>query len=90
MPTSVRLDTQTEALIRRLTREQKRSKSDIIRDALQMLAHTESEQKTGRTHYETVKHLIGISDSGGQHLSQQTGKRFTEQLLRKRHERRPS
>lgn len=89
MPTSVRLDTQTEALIRRLTREQHRSKSEVIRDALRILARAESEQKTGRTHYETVKHLIGISDSGGQYLSQQTGKRFTEQLLRKRHERRP-
>ena len=89
MPTSVRLDTQTEALIRRLTREQHRSKSEIIRDALRILARAESEQKTGSTHYDTVKHLIGISDSGGQRLSEQTGKRFTEQLLRKRHERRP-
>jgi len=37
MPTSVRLDTETEALLRRLARERASSKSGVIRDALHAL-----------------------------------------------------
>ncbi len=34
--------------------------------------------------YESVKHLIGIADSGGQRLSENTGQKFTEILRKKR------
>lgn len=36
--------------------------------------------------YESVKHLIGIGDSGGQHLSENTGEKFLELLRKKRAE----
>ena len=35
-----------------------------------------------RTPYEKVKHLIGIFDSGGKRLSENTGEKFHELLLK--------
>jgi hypothetical protein len=36
--------------------------------------------------YEALRHLIGIADSGGQRLSENTGEKFFELLRKKRAE----
>ena len=59
MPTSVRLDAETEALLRRLARERGASKSDVIRDALQELAAA-SDAGEAAGPYTRIADLLGI------------------------------
>ncbi|HYL22311.1 MAG TPA: ribbon-helix-helix protein, CopG family [Gemmatimonadales bacterium] len=86
MPTSVRLDPRTEGLIRRLAKRQGRTKSQLIRAAIDALARdaAEAEARAGRlSAYNRIAHIIGIADSGGAGLSERTGERFRD-LLTKR------
>ncbi|MGH8248574.1 MAG: ribbon-helix-helix protein, CopG family [Gammaproteobacteria bacterium] len=80
MPTSVRLNPRTEALVRRLMAQRRQTKSELIRDALRALA--ESENRAEPTPYRLVEHLIGVADSGGLCLSERTGEKFRHLLSR--------
>lgn len=87
MPTSVRLDPRTEHLVNRLSKRRGQTKSEIIREAIKVLSEEEKDRRKRLTLYESMKHLIGIADSGGQRLSENTGEKFTELLLKQARER---
>ncbi len=86
MPTSVRLDAQTENLIQRLAKQRSMTKSEIIRKALAEFAQQEK-TKPLRS-YEAAKHLIGCVDSGGLELSKKTGEQFRNMIKSKAREKR--
>lgn len=81
MPFSLRLDEETERLIARLASTTGRSKSQVVREAVAAYGE-EHERRTAETPsaYETLKHVIGVVDTGGRHLSERTGQRFREVL----------
>lgn len=80
MPTSVRLDAKTEGLVRSLARKTGRTKSQLIRDAIERLARSEAAGEMRETPYETIKHLIGCAGGGPRHLSERSGEKFRELL----------
>ena len=82
MPTSVRLDPETEATLRRLARQRSTTQSDVIRDAVAAYGAAEDEEPTL---YERIRHIIGSAPPGPVDLSTDTGKKFGE-LLRAREE----
>ncbi len=88
MALSVRLDAKTESLIGRLARKRQQSKSEVIRDAIGVLAKQEEKGAEKKRPYDLVAHLIGCVDSGGANLSKNTGEQFTRLLREKAHARR--
>jgi len=81
---TVRLDTATEASLKRLALRRGQTKSDLIRDAISLLVEEEGEQSA----YQRLQSFVGIADSGGQQLSQNTGRRFRDALEEKHRARR--
>lgn len=84
MPTSVRLDPETEALLNRMARSSDRTKSEVIRKAL----HRMSEETLGTAEtsglYRTIEDLVGIAEDGPENLAREHKKRFREKLGRNR------
>ncbi|HWF60576.1 MAG TPA: ribbon-helix-helix protein, CopG family [Nitrospira sp.] len=80
MPLTVRVDVKTERLIQRLTRKRGRSKSEVIRDAIDILAKRAQEQEKAERPYEAVRDLIGSVRGGPSNLSERTGDRFQKML----------
>jgi hypothetical protein len=80
MPTSVRLDKRTEKTLTRLARQKSRTKSEIIRDAIE--SYAEREHKSGQqgSAYETIQDLVGCVSGGPKDLSLDTGQKFGEAL----------
>jgi Arc/MetJ-type ribon-helix-helix transcriptional regulator len=78
---TVRLDVNTEATLRRLSALRGQSQSEVIRDAIARLADQEDEQLSA---YQRLQPFIGVADSGGKQLSENTGKRLRELLEEKR------
>jgi hypothetical protein len=76
---SVRLDRESAALLERLAKRQRKAKSEIVRVALQALRSRERRRRPVRP-FELVSNLIGSWDSGGQRLSERTGRRFAQTL----------
>jgi predicted DNA-binding protein len=92
MPTSVRLDARTESLIRRLAKRHGRTKSELIREAIESLAREAAEAEApgaALSAYDRVAHVIGIADSGGANLSERTGDQFRDLLIRRARGRHP-
>lgn len=87
MAISVRLDPGTERLVERLARQRKQTKSEVIRDALGMLAQQEKGADGKKLPYDRVAHLIGCVRGGPTDLSVRTGEKFAK-LLRERTKRR--
>ena len=83
MPTSVRLDPKTEALVARLARKTRRTKSEVIRAAIARLAEVEAAPASATTPYEAMEHLLGVAHGGPPDLSVRTGEKV-RQLLRAR------
>ena len=81
MPTTVRLDPETESIIKRLARKTGRTKSQVIRDAIRVLAGSESPTEKVGGPYETIAHLIGCASGGPKDLSERTGEKFRKLLL---------
>jgi len=73
---------------RRLARKRQQSKSEVIRDAIGVLAKQEEKGAEKKRPYDLVAHLIGCVDSGGANLSKNTGEQFTRLLREKAHARR--
>ena len=93
MVATVRLDRKTEALMNRLVRRTGRSRSQVIREAIEQLAQAEGAGRPAATAYEAMEHAFGCWDSGGARLSERTGERFRALLtdrLRKAHPSRAS
>ena len=88
MPLSVRLDPKTESLIGRLARKRRQTKSEVIRDAICVLATQEEKGSGKKRPYDLVAHLIGCVDTGGARLSQNTGEKFAKLLREQSHARR--
>jgi hypothetical protein len=76
---NVRIDPKTAAYLDRAARESGRTKSELVREALQVMA--DQRASAAAPPAETIAHLIGSWDSGGMRLSERTGERFA-QLLR--------
>ena len=81
MPLSVRLDQKTESLIGRLARKRRQTKSEVIRDAIGVLAKQEEKGAATERPYERVAHLIGCVKGGPRNLSVDAGKKFHRMLL---------
>jgi Arc/MetJ-type ribon-helix-helix transcriptional regulator len=82
MTFTVRLDDETEALLERLAQSEGLSRAEIVRRSIRLLA----EQRMTRgetTPFDTLKHLIGRTRGGPPDLSERTGSRFRELLVRK-------
>ncbi len=84
MPTSVRLDPKTERLIERLARKKKQTKSEVIREAIEVLASQETRLDVQGGPYDAVADLIGCVSGGPPDLSERTGKRFLRLLTEKK------
>jgi predicted DNA-binding protein len=78
--TTVRLDVRTEAALKRLSTRRGQTKSEVIRDAITLLAEGEGEQISA---YERLEPFIGIAEGGDPKLSEDTGKRLREILENK-------
>ena len=81
MPLSVRLDARTEALIGRLARKRRQTKSEVIRDAIGVLAKQEEKGAEKKRPYDLVAHLIGCVKGGPRNLSVDAGRKFHEMLV---------
>jgi hypothetical protein len=88
MPLSVRLDAATESLIGRLARKRRQTKSEVIRDAIDVLAKQEEKGAGKQRPYDRVAHLIGCVKGGPRDLSVNTGKKFREILIERARKRR--
>jgi len=82
MPLSVRLDSETTAIVERVARRRRTSKSEVVREALSNLEREAVERKAD-TLYQAIEHLIGCVDTGRGDLSEDTGVKFRA-LLRER------
>ena len=82
MPVSVRLDPKTEELVTRLARKKGRTKSEVIRQAIRVLAEGQDAGKKPLRPYDAIAHLIGCAPGGPRDLSEQTGEQFRHLLLK--------
>ncbi len=83
MTITVRMDPDTEKLLNRLAKTKRTNKSRVVREAIHFLA--ERQKKVQRVSaYDLVKDLIGVIDTGGLNLSQDTHKKVSS-LIRKKH-----
>lgn len=83
MAISVRLDAATERLVSRLAKQRGRGKSEVIRDAIRLLAQAESGMAAGPSALDAVSDLVGTARSGRGDLSVRTGEKVRK-LLRAR------
>ncbi|MBF8247767.1 MAG: Ribbon-helix-helix protein, CopG family [Bacteroidetes bacterium] len=88
MPLSVRLDQKTESLIGRLARRRRQTKSEVIRDAIGVLAKQEEKSSAKKRPYDLVAHLIGCVKGGPRDLSVDAGKKFHAMLVERARKRR--
>jgi len=86
MPTSVRLDPDTEALLKRLARQSNRSKSEVIRDALHRMTDYSSELNERSSPYPSIADLLGVAAGGSATLAR-NHKRVYRDGLTKKHRR---
>ena len=83
MPTSVRLDPETEALLNRLAHTQRRTKSDILREALHRMAQDEQANETKQGPFAVVADLIGIAQGGPDDIARHHKQAFRDLLASK-------
>ena len=76
MPTSVRLDQETERLLQRLANRASRSKSEVIRLAIESLAREELAGDEQNRPFDLVSDLLGVVADGPDDLSERTGDRL--------------
>ena len=88
MPLSVRLNTSTRQLVERLARKRGQTKSEVIRDAIGILAHQEKGSDEEKRPYDMVAHLIGCVSGGPPDLSERAGEKFRQLLVEGRKKRR--
>lgn len=90
MPFSLRLDRDTEAMIRRLSGETGQSKSAVVREAIaEYIATRESRPASAVSALDRLKSFVGIVASGGANYSVHTHAKYREQLRRKHRAGRP-
>lgn len=84
MPLTVRVDVKTERLLQRLARKRGRTKSEVIRDAIGVLARQVEAQEATERPYEKIRDLIGSVHGGPPNLSRRTGEVFRGMLSARR------
>ena len=84
---NVRIDPEMAALLERVARQTGRTKSEVVRDALQTLRGRDAGE-VGKRPLEAMAGLIGCWDSGGLRLSERTGEQFVQLLTERRHAKR--
>jgi Arc/MetJ-type ribon-helix-helix transcriptional regulator len=85
MPVSVRLDAKTEGMVKRLARQRRQTKSEVIREAIKALAGNNKDGETKPLRpYEAIAHLIGCARGGPRDLSIRSGEKFRGLLLERR------
>lgn len=84
MPTSVRLDQDTKRLLQQLANRKSCTKSEVIRQAIEVLAAKEKLEEAATGPHELVSDLLGCVAGGPEDLSIQTGKRFRDLLASER------
>ncbi len=84
MATSVRLDPETEALLKRLARRSGRTKSDMLREALFRLAEEEQTGAKGDHPYAIISDLIGLASGGPPDLARAHKRAFRKRLSKGR------
>ena len=78
---SIRLDAETAAALERLAREQGKSKSEIVREALSQHAKRNGKRsQRGETLYDKIKDIIGSCSGGPSDLSVDSGKKYAAML----------
>jgi hypothetical protein len=80
---NVRVDPETASFLERIARQTGRTKSEIVREALQALRE-QTASSAPVPPSEAMAHLIGSWDSGGLQLSERTGERFAQLLQEKK------
>lgn len=86
MPMSVRLDEETEALIRQLAKAAGRTKSWVVREAV--AEYAAQREAPLRMPYEAFAPFIGVIETGHGTLSENTGDRYAELVTKKQRGRR--
>ena len=86
MPVSVRLDQETEALVRRISRSSRRSKSEVIRDAIRRMA-TEVPVASPDTVYDQIADIVGIARGGRRRYAARSEEVLRTLFARKRQRR---
>ena len=90
MPFSLRLDAGTEAKIRRLSAATGRSKSAVVRDAVEQYApEPDSAPIVGESAFDRLKAYIGSVRMGGANFSRDTHAKYRASLRRKHRAKRP-
>ena len=80
MPTSVRLDNETEVLLQRLAHRSGRTKSDVLREALHHLAAEQEKSALPNGPYALISDLLGIAQGGPKDLARRHKRAFRERL----------
>ncbi len=84
MPTSVRLDPKSEAIVRRIAHVTGRTKSEVIREAIAGLAdEAASGSRRSPSAYDAVADLIGIARGGPRDLARRADEAFRAALGRR-------
>lgn len=81
MPTSVRLDPDSERLLEALARESGRTKSEVIRDALRAMDAGERSSTPPDDLRALVSDLIGLDDRPGEPAARDHKRVFRERLI---------
>lgn len=82
MPTSVRLDPETEVILQRLARRSGRSKSEVLREAVRRMAEEPTEMLGSSGPYALISDLVGIASGPGK-LAREHKKLYRERLKEK-------
>jgi hypothetical protein len=73
MAISVRLDSKTEQLVNRMAKQRGRGKSELLREAIQLLARHEQGLLEGESPFDTIADLVGCASGGPRDASVRTG-----------------
>jgi predicted DNA-binding protein len=89
MAFSLRLDPETEKMIRRYADATGRTKGAVVREALELFIAAETQQvKFGRTTLDRLRPYLGSISSGGAQLSTDSHEKYRDALTRKSRARR--
>ena len=80
-PLTLRLDEKTRKRIARIARRKQLSTSDAVREAIEAWVNR---HEPVTSPYEVVKDLLGVVRRGNSKSSEQTGRRFTKLLKRRK------
>ena len=84
MAFSLRLDPETEKMIRRYADATGRTKGAVVREALELFIAAEVQQaKFTRTTLDRLRPYVGSISSGGAQLSTDTHEKYRDALIRK-------